>query len=93
MKKQSYQELLQLSQKDKESQAIPFLVKSKKLDLESDILATQHALSDKQIARNEMIGTTKLSFKALCILDDEIAGLEAGEKRLLAYMEEFFPGN
>ena len=40
-----------------------------------------------------MIGTTKLSFKALCILDDEIAGLEAGEKRLLAYMEEFFPGN
>jgi hypothetical protein len=65
--------------------------RTKKLQLQSDILATRQSLGSKKADRTKMLLSKDLDFKKLSDLDDEIEGLEKGMKRLEEYKTELFP--
>jgi hypothetical protein len=90
-KQLSYRHLLCKSNEQKQSEEIDFDVEQKELQLSADISETKKALSAKKKERETYAGSKNLDFKQLSVMDDEIAGLEAGVKRLEQYKEDFFP--
>ncbi len=91
MKQLSYREMLGKSAEQRQQEDINFDVEQKELQLSADISETKKALSNKRNEREKYCSSKELDFKKLSIFDDEIAGLEAGVKRLEEYKGTFFP--
>ena len=91
MEKQlKYRDYLLLSSEEREKEVLSYIVSTKKLQLEMDILETKKAIDEAKAKRIAMLSSKCLCFKSLSSLDDEINSLNEGLKRANTYMKELF---
>ena len=85
-----YKELLQLSDKEKESTEIEFQVEQTKLQLQADLLSTKQSLVAKQKEVAVVRGTFPFSTQRVINLQIEVESLEDGVKRIEKLQSELF---
>ena len=85
-----YSQLILKSSEEKKEEEVSFQEESAKLQLASDILATEKSLSEAK--RNRIATITQRSFDSAAIIycDRTIEALEEGVKRLKALQVELF---
>ena len=84
----NYKERKALSSEEQSQKEVSRAVENAKLQLQSDILATQSALEDKKQELDDAKTTYPLNAITIVNLMTEIEGLEDGLKKLKALQEE-----
>ena len=84
----NYKEKKALSSEEQSQKEVSRAVENAKLQLQSDILATQSALEDKKQELEDAKTTYPLSAINIVNLMTEVEGLEDGLKKLKALQEE-----
>lgn len=84
----NYKERKALSSEEQSQKEVSRAVENAKLQLQSDILATQSALEDKKQELGDAKTTYPLNAITIVNLMTEIEGLEDGLKKLKALQEE-----
>ena len=78
-----------LSSKEVSQKEVKYAVENTKLQLQSDILATESALADKKVLLDELKTTYPLNSVDIVNVQIEVENLEDGLRRLKALKEEF----
>ena len=84
----NYKERKALSSEEQSQKEVSRAVENAKLQLQSDILATQSALEDKKQELDDVKTTYPLKSIDIVNLMTEVEGLEDGLKKLKALQEE-----
>lgn len=84
----NYKERKALSSEEQSQKEVSRAVENAKLQLQSDILATQSALEDKKQEFEDAKSTYPLDAVAIVNLQTEVEGLEDGLKKLKALKDE-----
>lgn len=84
----NYKERKALSSEEQSQKEVSRAVENAKLQLQSDILATQSALEDKKQELDDAKTTYPLNAITIVNLMTEVEGLEDGLKKLKALQEE-----
>ena len=84
----NYKERKALSSEEQSQKEVSRTVENAKLQLQSDILATQSALEDKKQELDDAKTTYPLNAITIVNLMTEVEGLEDGLKKLKALQEE-----
>ena len=84
----NYKERKVLSSEEQSQKEVSRAVENAKLQLQSDILATQSALEDKKQELEDAKSTYPLNAVAIVNLQTEVEGLEDGLKKLKALKDE-----
>ena len=91
MEKQlKYRELLQKSSEDRKEEEIRFQEESAKLQLSSDILATEKSLANAKRERLDLLVRPEFDSATIIRKDVEIESLQDGIKRLKALQTDLF---
>lgn len=85
-----YIERLQQSAEDKKSKDVQFMADKAKLQLQSDILATQQSLADMEANKEAELNSQDVDFSDLVEIENQIDNLKAGLAILEKYQEELF---
>lgn len=85
-----YSERLQMSQKEKDSQESQYQVEQAKLQLASDILATQQSVMNASNRVDQLKGQFPLQSAGIISAQGDLAGYEQGLKMLRALESELF---
>lgn len=89
----SYLERRQRSEQEIQSEESQFQADTAKLQLQSDILATQQSLAEANRALDNAKSCYPFSSKAILEAEIKVEGLEDGLARLDRYKAELFPGD
>lgn len=84
----NYKERKALSSEEQSQKEVSRAVENAKLQLQSDILATQSALEDKKQELEDAKSTYPLDAITIVNLQTEVEGLEDGLKKLKTLQEE-----
>ena len=91
MVKLTYKQRITQDQKSKDAQSAEHQSKTAELQVQADLLETQHQVALAEQRLEELKSATPLSVKAVIEQQDILKGYQQGEQAILDLQKELFP--